>query len=57
MVGMVVGAARYWTPVVTDGFISTAAAPLAYALEPRVREYLFAGIVRKSPAIAFCWSI
>ena len=57
MVGLVLGAARYRIPIVTDGFISTAAAALVYALEPRVREYLFAGIIRKSPAIVFCWSI
>src|SRR5258708_6745259 len=43
MVGLFLGAARYQIPVITDGFISTAAAALAYAVEPRVKEYLFAG--------------
>jgi len=49
MVGLVLGAARYRIPIVTDGFISTAAAALAYALEPRVREYLFAGHRSEEP--------
>jgi nicotinate-nucleotide--dimethylbenzimidazole phosphoribosyltransferase len=53
MVGMVVGAARYRIPVVTDGFISTAAAALAYALEPRVGEYLFAGHCSEEPGHRF----
>lgn len=53
IVGMVVGAARYRIPVVTDGFISTAAAALAYALEPRVGEYLFAGHRSEEPGHRF----
>ncbi len=53
MVGMVVGAARYRIAVVTDGFISTVAAALAYALEPRVREYLFAGHHSEEPGHRF----
>jgi nicotinate-nucleotide--dimethylbenzimidazole phosphoribosyltransferase len=53
MVGLVLGAARYRIPVVTDGFISTAAAALAYALEPRVREYLFAGHRSEEPGHRF----
>src|SRR5258708_8062775 len=53
MVGMVLGAARYRIPVVTDGFISTAAAALAYALEPLVREYLFAGHCSEEPGHRF----
>jgi nicotinate-nucleotide--dimethylbenzimidazole phosphoribosyltransferase len=53
MVGMVVGATRYRIPVVTDGFISTVAAALAYALEPRVREYLFAGHRSEEPGHRF----
>jgi nicotinate-nucleotide--dimethylbenzimidazole phosphoribosyltransferase len=43
MVGFVLGAARYQIAVIADGFISTAAAALAYAAAPRVKEYLFAG--------------
>jgi nicotinate-nucleotide--dimethylbenzimidazole phosphoribosyltransferase len=53
MVGMVVGTARYQIPVITDGFISAAAAALAYALEPRVREYLFAGHRSEEPSHRF----
>jgi len=53
MVGLVLGAARYRIPIVTDGFISTAAAALAYALEPRVREYLFAGHRSEEPGHRF----
>ena len=49
MVGLVLGAARYQIPVITDGFISTAAAALAYAVEPRVKEYLFAGHCSQEP--------
>jgi nicotinate-nucleotide--dimethylbenzimidazole phosphoribosyltransferase len=53
MVGLVLGAARYQIAVITDGFISTAAAALAYALEPRVREYLFAGHRSEEPGHRF----
>ena len=53
MVGLLLGAARYRIPIVTDGFISTAAAALAYALEPRVREYLFAGHRSEEPGHRF----
>jgi len=53
MVGLVLGAARYQIAIVTDGFISTAAAALAYALEPRVREYLFAGHRSEEPGHRF----
>jgi nicotinate-nucleotide--dimethylbenzimidazole phosphoribosyltransferase len=49
MVGLFLGAARYQIPVVTDGFISTAAAALACAIEPRVKEYLFAGHRSEEP--------
>jgi len=53
MVGLVLGAARYQIPVITDGFISTAAAALAYAVEPRVKEYLFAGHCSREPGHRF----
>jgi nicotinate-nucleotide--dimethylbenzimidazole phosphoribosyltransferase len=53
MVGLVLGAARYRIPIVTDGFISTAAAALEYALQPRVREYLFAGHCSEEPGHRF----
>lgn len=41
--GWILGGARAGVPVVVDGFISTAAALLAVALEPKVKDYLFAG--------------
>ena len=53
MVGFVLGAARHQIPVVTDGFIATAAAALAYAVEPRVKEYLFAGHCSQEPGHRF----
>jgi nicotinate-nucleotide--dimethylbenzimidazole phosphoribosyltransferase len=53
IVGLVLGAARYRIAVVTDGFISTVAAALAYALEPRVGEYLFAGHRSEEPGHRF----
>jgi len=53
MVGFVLGLARYRIAVVTDGFISTAAAALAVALEPRIKEYLFAGHRSEEPGHHF----
>ena len=43
MAGLILGAAQNGIAVVADGFISTAAAAVAFAMEPRVRGYLFAG--------------
>lgn len=45
MAGMVLEASEQRIPVVIDGFISTAAAALAYAVEPKVKDFLFAGHV------------
>jgi nicotinate-nucleotide--dimethylbenzimidazole phosphoribosyltransferase len=42
MCGFCLGAAAHRVPVVTDGFIATAAAALAFALCPAMRDYLFA---------------
>lgn len=53
MVGLFLGAARYQIPVITDGFISTAAAALAYGVAPHVKEYLFAGHCSKEPGHRF----
>jgi nicotinate-nucleotide--dimethylbenzimidazole phosphoribosyltransferase len=53
MVGFVLGTARYQIPVITDGFISTTAAALACAVEPRVKEYLFAGHCSEEPGHRF----
>jgi nicotinate-nucleotide--dimethylbenzimidazole phosphoribosyltransferase len=49
MTGLVLGAARNGIAVVADGFISTAAAAIAFAIEPRVRGYLFAGHQSEEP--------
>jgi nicotinate-nucleotide--dimethylbenzimidazole phosphoribosyltransferase len=40
--GLVLGAAANKIPVVVDGFISTAGALIAYLLEPKTRDYMFA---------------
>jgi nicotinate-nucleotide--dimethylbenzimidazole phosphoribosyltransferase len=49
MSGLILGAARSGIAVVADGFISTAAAAIAFAIEPRVRGYLFAGHQSEEP--------
>ncbi len=49
MTGMILGAARNGIAVVADGFISTTAAAIAFAIEPRVRGYLFAGHQSEEP--------
>lgn len=49
MTGMVLEAREQHVPVVVDGFISTAAAALSYAIEPRVKDILFAGHVSEEP--------
>jgi len=49
MAGMILGAARCGVAVVVDGFISTAAAAIAFAIEPRVRGYLLAGHQSEEP--------
>ena len=43
MTGMILGAASRKIPVVLDGYISTASAMIAFALQPEVKHYLFAG--------------
>src|SRR5260370_12424820 len=49
MTGMVLEAQEQRVPLVIDGFISTAAAALAYAIEPKVKDVLFAGHVSEEP--------
>jgi nicotinate-nucleotide--dimethylbenzimidazole phosphoribosyltransferase len=49
MTGLILGAARFGIAIVADGFISTAAAAIAFAIEPRVRGYLFAGHRSEEP--------
>jgi nicotinate-nucleotide--dimethylbenzimidazole phosphoribosyltransferase len=53
MTGMVLGAARHRIAVVADGFISTSAAALAYAIAPSVKDYLFAGHRSEEPGHHF----
>jgi nicotinate-nucleotide--dimethylbenzimidazole phosphoribosyltransferase len=40
--GLIIGAAAQKVPVVVDGFISTAGALIAYCLEPKTKDYMFA---------------
>jgi nicotinate-nucleotide--dimethylbenzimidazole phosphoribosyltransferase len=49
MTALVLGAARNGIAVVVDGFISTAAAAIAFAIEARVSGYLFAGHQSEEP--------
>lgn len=41
--GLILGAAIERIPVVVDGFISTAGAMVAYEIEPKTADYMFAG--------------
>jgi nicotinate-nucleotide--dimethylbenzimidazole phosphoribosyltransferase len=47
--GFILGAARHRIAVVVDGFISTAAAAIAFAIAPQVSGYLFAGHQSEEP--------
>jgi nicotinate-nucleotide--dimethylbenzimidazole phosphoribosyltransferase len=49
MSGFILGAARHGIAVVADGFISTAAAAVAFAIEPKVISYLFSGHQSEEP--------
>lgn len=49
MTGMILAAARNRIAIVADGFISTAAAAIAVAIEPKVRGYLIAGHRSEEP--------
>lgn len=40
--GLILGAAANRIPVVIDGFISTAGALIAYGIDPKTRDYMFA---------------
>lgn len=40
--GLIIGAAANNIPVVVDGFISTAGALIAYLIEPKTKDYMFA---------------
>jgi len=49
LAGLALGAAARRIPVVLDGFISTAAATVAVAIEPRVKDFLFASHLSSEP--------
>jgi nicotinate-nucleotide--dimethylbenzimidazole phosphoribosyltransferase len=49
LTGLVIAAACRRVPVVIDGFISTAAAALACVLQPRIKQFLFAGHQSSEP--------
>lgn len=49
LAGVVLAAAAHRIPLVTDGFVSGAAALIAVGLAPRVRDYLIAGHLSAEP--------
>jgi nicotinate-nucleotide--dimethylbenzimidazole phosphoribosyltransferase len=49
MTGFIFGAAAKRMAIVCDGFISTAAAAIAYAVAPSISDYLFAGHCSEEP--------
>ena len=51
--GMILASASLRIACVIDGFISTAAAAVAYSLQPLVRGYLFAGHLSQEPGHTF----
>ena len=53
MTGFILGSAARRTAIVCDGFISTAAAAVAHAVAPHVRDYLFAGHCSEEPGHRF----
>lgn len=52
LTGLILGAAARRIPVVVDGFISSAAAALACAIQPRTRQFLFAAHRSSEPGHA-----
>lgn len=49
MTGFILGAASERMAIVCDGFISTSAAAIAYAVAPHVADYMFAGHCSEEP--------
>ena len=49
MTGFILGAASERMAMISDGFISTAAAAIAYAMAPQVADYMFAGHYSEEP--------
>jgi nicotinate-nucleotide--dimethylbenzimidazole phosphoribosyltransferase len=53
LTGFILGAASQRQVIVSDGFISTAAAAIAYAVAPHVKDYLIAGHCSEEPGHRF----
>jgi nicotinate-nucleotide--dimethylbenzimidazole phosphoribosyltransferase len=53
--GLLIGCAAHRIPVVVDGFISTAGAMIAVALNSRIKEYLFASHQSVEVGHQFMW--
>jgi len=53
--GLIIGCAAHRIPVVVDGFISTAGAMIAVALNNRIKEYLFASHQSVEVGHQFMW--
>jgi len=53
--GLIIGCAAHRIPVVVDGFISTAGAMIAVALNGRIKEYLFASHQSVEVGHQFMW--
>ena len=53
--GLIIGCAAHRIPVVVDGFISTAGAMIAVALNSRIKEYLFASHQSVEVGHQFMW--
>ncbi len=53
--GLIIGCAGHRIPVVVDGFISSAAAMIAVALNPRIKEYIFAAHQSVEVGHPFMW--
>ncbi|OEF98000.1 nicotinate-nucleotide--dimethylbenzimidazole phosphoribosyltransferase [Desulfuribacillus alkaliarsenatis] len=49
LTGVILGAAAKKVPVVIDGFISTAAALVAYKLKPETKDYIIASHISQEP--------
>lgn len=49
LVGVAIGGALHRKPVIVDGFITSAAAGIAVALQPLIRHYLIAGHLSAEP--------
>jgi len=52
LAGLIIGAAARRIPVVVDGFISTAAAAIAFAIQPKAKDFLFASHRSSEPGHA-----